>query len=99
MRCGRAVSFAEIFSFAAVSDSPRLSLGTVRTKVANRVGRRPTGEQLESFVRGRARLGGLGQEQQAAVCREVHCFVGQVEISNDGMVDTFAAGAVFPDIV
>lgn len=46
-----------------------------------------------------SRLCGEGNESQTAGGGHVQCFVGEVEVTNDGMVDAFVARVVYADIM
>ena len=59
----------------------------------------PAGEEREAVVVGCACVCAEGDQGQAWVGGQVHDFVGQVEVADDGMVEVLTSGAVQADVV
>jgi hypothetical protein len=60
---------------------------------------RPAHEDSERVIGWRTRSGRVGQKEKSSVGGEVHCFVAEVEVADDGVVDDLDAGAVLADVV
>jgi hypothetical protein len=54
---------------------------------------------VERLLRFGARLGGVGEHGQTAVGGEFHRFVGELEVADDRVVESFGAGVVEADVV
>jgi len=62
-------------------------------------GRCPAGEQPQSLRTGRAGLGGVDHEDTARIGSDNEFFVGESEFANHGMVESFRAGPVGPNVM
>jgi hypothetical protein len=61
-------------------------------------GRGPAGQDTCGRLRGRSRLGGLGEKHLAGIARQSEQLERQVEVADDQVVDELDAGAVDLDV-
>src|ERR671911_536106 len=76
-------------------------LGVIRRRnvFGTAAGRRPTGQQGQGVLRGRARLGGVGNHALAGIAGQRGGLERQVDVADDRVVDELHPGAVDPDVV